>query len=107
MELCTLFGALAWSFDMSAPEGSTIPYYEVNPYVITMTKPFPVNITPRSEAKRQFIMDGCEDAGYTLKDKKEDKWDILHEADGKPWTWQGLAPHYEVPATTKVYPAGA
>ena len=107
MELCTLFGALAWSFDISAPEGATIPYYEVNPYVITMTKPFPVNITPRSEAKRQFIMDCCEDPGYTLKDKKENKWDIVHEKDGKPWTWDGLAPHYEVPATKKVYPPGA
>ena len=74
---------------------------------ITMTKPFPVNIKPRNEAKREFIMDCCEDPGYTLKDKKESKWDILHEKDDKPWTWDGLAPHYEAPATKKVYPPGA
>ncbi|RMX80617.1 hypothetical protein D0867_16369, partial [Hortaea werneckii] len=29
-ELCTLFGALAWSFDIKAKEGTTPPYYEVN-----------------------------------------------------------------------------
>ena len=58
MELCTLFGALAWSFDVSPVEGTTVPYYEVNPYVITMTKPFPVQITPRSEKKRAFTMTG-------------------------------------------------
>jgi hypothetical protein len=61
VELFTLFGALAWSFNIS-PKGD-IPRYEVNPYVITMTSPFPINITPRSEEKRKFIMSE-EDAGY-------------------------------------------
>ncbi|KAK4545499.1 hypothetical protein LTR36_002849 [Oleoguttula mirabilis] len=108
MELCTLFGALAWSFDIKPKEGlQPLPWYEVNPYVITMSKPFPVDITVRTEEKRQFIMEASPDAGYTLKDKAEDKWDIVHEADGKPWTWQGLAPYYEPPAVPKVYPAGA
>ncbi|KAI7555005.1 hypothetical protein KC317_g13125 [Hortaea werneckii] len=106
-ELCTLFGALAWSFDIKAKEGTTPPYYEVNPYVITMAKPFPVDITPRSEGKKRYILDGCEDAGYTLKDKKEDRWDLTHRADGKLWDWDGLAPAYEEPKVPKVYPAVA
>ena len=61
LELFTLFGALAWSFNIS-PKGD-LPRYEVNPYVITMTSPFPINITARSEEKKKFIM-AEKDAGY-------------------------------------------
>lgn len=108
VELCTLFGALAWSFNISPKlDVDQLPWYEVNPYVITMAKPFPVNIEVRSESKRRYIMEASPDAGYTLKEKKEDRWDQTHIENGKPWDWQGLAPHYEVPAVRKVYPAGA
>ena len=62
LELFTLFGALAWSFNIS-PKGE-VPRYEVNLYVITMTSPFPINIEPRSEEKRRAVLEGCDDAGY-------------------------------------------
>lgn len=107
MELCTLFGALAWAFDIKAPEGQkTLPWYEVNPYVITMPKPFPVDIKVRSEEKRRYILKESPDAGYYLKDEKETRWDLVHEKDGKPWTWEGLAEPWVEPAVPKVYPAG-
>lgn len=106
MELCTLFGALAWAFDIKPKNKDVpLPWYDVNPYVITMSQPFPVSITARSEEKRRFIMD-VEDGGFTLKDKKEGRWDIEHEKDGKLFTWQGLAPTYQVPAVPRVYPDG-
>ena len=71
LELFTLYGALASCFDIKAPEGTEhIPWYEVHPYVITMTKPFPMDIKPRSEAKAKLIMEMCpDDAGYTLMGK--------------------------------------
>nr|POF04147.1 cytochrome p450 monooxygenase psod [Quercus suber] len=106
VELCTLFGALAWAFDIKPKNKDVpLPWYDVNPYVITMSKPFPVSITARSEEKRRFIMD-VPDAGYMLKDNKEGKWDLTHEKDGGLWTWEGLAPTFEVPATPRVYPPG-
>jgi len=110
MELTTLFGALASVFDITAKEGQPLPWYEVNPYVITMTQPFPVNIKARSEAKRQFIIDGAPEPGYWLKEKESEKntrWDLVRPQDGSPWTWGGLAPPYHAPATPKVYPEGA
>lgn len=106
MELCTLFGALAWSFDITPREGNVpLPWYEVNKYVITMSKPFPVDIKVRSEEKRNFIM--TTEPGYTLKTKREGRWDVVHDPDVTPWTWEGLAPHYEAPAVPRVYPDGA
>lgn len=108
MELCTLLGALSWAFDITPKsKGQDIPYYEVNPYVITMGKPFPVDINVRSDAKRRYIQTLPLDAGYTLKDEKEGRWDQVHEKDGKIWTWEGLATPYETPAQPKIYPDGA
>ncbi|WPH03647.1 cytochrome p450 monooxygenase psod [Acrodontium crateriforme] len=109
MELCTLFGALAWAFNFTSKiPKEDLPWYEVNPYVITMSKPFPMDIQPRSEAKRRFIENECGDAGYVLKTKREGKWDIVHEAGEKePWTWDGLSVPYEKPAVKRVYPEGA
>ena len=109
MELFTLFGALAWSFDISPKDkNQPMPWYEVNPYVITMSKPFPINITARTEEKRRFILDGCPDPGHFLKEKPEHRWDlgVVHEDREQAWTWQGLSVPFEAPETPKVYPAG-
>lgn len=108
MELFTLLGAITWAFNISPKESrERVPYYEVNKYVITMSKSFPVEIVPRCEEKRQFIKDLDLDPGYTLKDQKQTKWDIVHEQDGGDWTWEGLAPRYKTPAIPKVYPESA
>lgn len=108
MELFTLFGALAWSFDIKSKlPKDQLPWYEVNPYVITMSKPFPLEIKARTEEKKRFILDGCPDPGYTLKDKPENRWDIVHQDSSEAWTWGGLSEPYEVPAVPKVYPEGA
>ena len=115
VELFTLFGALAWSFNIRKKEpDQVVPWYEVNPYVITMCKPFPLIIEARSEEKKRFILDGCPEPGYWLKSKSETRWDIQHEngekitygEDRKAWTWDGLSVPYEKPATPKVYPPG-
>lgn len=107
MELFTLYGALASVFDIKKPEGTDhVPWYEVHPYVITMCRPFPMDIKPRSEAKRQFILDGCPDPGYTLKEKKETRWDQTFIENGKPWSWQDLITPYEQPKVPRVYPDG-
>ena len=62
LELFTLFGALAWSFDIS-PKGE-VPRYEVNPYVITMASPFPIDIKARTPDKDKWIRTATDDAGY-------------------------------------------
>ena len=72
-----------------------------------MTKPFPVEIVPRSEEKKRFILDGCQDPGYTLTETKEDRWDLVHAPEGRLWDWEGLAPEYVEPKEKKVYPAVA
>lgn len=98
LELFTLFGALAAVYDIKKPEGTDhLPWYEVHPYVITMTLPFPVDIKPRSEKKRQWILDNCQDAGWTLKTKDQvtSRWDVLDkEKDGSPFSWQGVCVPY-------------
>jgi len=58
-ELYTLIGSLVWAFDITRKSGKEgydhpVPWYETNPYVITMAKPFPCDIVPRSEEKRRF-----------------------------------------------------
>lgn len=96
-ELYTLIGSLAWAFDIKRKEGrqgydSPVPWYETNPFVITMAKPFPLNITVRSEQKRRFILDGCPDGGFLVRDKGTetiDRWDVFR-GDGTPFNWQGL-----------------
>ncbi|KAJ8606892.1 hypothetical protein MRB53_040645 [Persea americana] len=106
MELITLFGALAWSFDIKPKNPENMPWYEVNPYVITMCKPFPIDIIPRTEAKRQWILDEVKDPGYWLTTDGKTKWDIVHDTKKEPWTWQGLAPAFVPSKEPKVYPAG-
>ena len=62
-ELYTLIGAIAWAFDVKRPEGlkgyqNPIPWYEMNPYSITMGRQFPVDIRPRNEGRARFIRAG-------------------------------------------------
>ncbi|KAK3722478.1 hypothetical protein LTR37_002470 [Vermiconidia calcicola] len=107
LELFTLFGALAWSFNIS-PKGA-VPRYEVNPYVITMPSPFPINLSARSEEKKKFILEGCDDAGYWLKDKDAPnltRWEkkLIHEDESAQYTWEGLTTPYQGHDQVKVYP---
>ena len=64
-ECYTTIGAIASCFDIKRKEGrrgyeNPVPWYETNPFVITMAKPFPCDITPRNEEKARFILNGCE-----------------------------------------------
>lgn len=101
-ELYTLFGALAWSFDIKRKEGragyeNPVPWYETNPFVITMLKPFPCDIKIRSEEKRRYILNGCADGGLLVKTELSEgprsRWDINRKSN-EPFIWSGLtAPH--------------
>ncbi|EGP87952.1 unnamed protein product [Zymoseptoria tritici ST99CH_1A5] len=96
-ELYTLIASLVWAFDIKRKEGragydNPVPWYETNPFVITMAKPFPCNITVRSEEKRRFIQNGCPDGGFLVRNPKEEdlnRWDVFR-GDGKPFEWAGL-----------------
>lgn len=62
-ELYTTIAALAWAFTIARPEGrrgydNPIPWYETNPFVITIPKPFVCDIKVRSEQKRRAILTG-------------------------------------------------
>jgi len=114
-ELVTLLGALLWSFTVKRKEGAEglanpVPWYETNPYVITMSKPFACDITVRSEEKRRYIMDGCPDAGYVVKkseDERKDQWDIVRpENEQVHYSWEGLTARFEKPDVMPTYPAG-
>ncbi|KAF2716666.1 putative P450 monooxygenase [Polychaeton citri CBS 116435] len=95
-ELHTLIGALVWAFDISRVEGrvghdNPVPWYETNPFVITMAKPFPCNITVRSEEKRRYIEGGCAEGGLLVKEtgSETNRWDVSR-AVGAPFVWSGL-----------------
>lgn len=114
-ELVTLLGALLSAFTISRREGAAghdfpVPWYETNPYVITMLKPFPCDIKVRSEAKRRWIMSESEDAGYTVKAseaERTDRWDIVRpEGEEKIYTWEGLTTPFKKPNKIPVYPPG-
>lgn len=87
-----------------------MPWYETNPYVITMSKPFNCEIKVRSEGKRKYIMDGCPDAGYVVKSneaERENQWDIVRpENEPVHYSWEGLTTRFETPAVMPTYPPG-
>lgn len=100
-ELVLLLGALLSSFTVSRKEGANgalhpVPWYETNPYVITMSAPFPCDIKVRSEEKRRRILQdpAAQDAGYTIREPEEgkkDKWDIVRPEDERQhYSWEGL-----------------
>jgi hypothetical protein len=114
-ELLTLIGALLWSFAIKRREGAEgndnpIPWYETNPYVITMSKPFSCDITVRSAEKRNYIMNECPDAGYVVKKNergRETQWDVVRPEDEQVhYSWEGLTARFEKPAIMPTYPAG-
>nr|OQO17441.1 hypothetical protein B0A51_16079 [Rachicladosporium sp. CCFEE 5018] len=118
-ELTTLLGALLWSFNIARHSGrrgdeNPIPWYEVNPFVITMMKPFDCSIQVRSEAKRAYILEQPEaqDAGYLIRSHDEpttSEWDMVRpesEALPKPYTWEGLTVPFGKPATMPTYAPG-
>lgn len=101
-ELYPLIGAIVWAFDIKRPEGlrgymNPIPWYEMNPYVITMAKNFPINLKIRSEEKARFIRAGCpEGPAWLVKERRDsiitspvDRWDV-HTTKGKKYDWEGL-----------------
>ena len=106
------------NFTISRKEGANgaqhpVPWYETNPYVITMSAPFPCDIKVRSEEKRRRILSDpvAQEAGYTIKDdvtEKTDRWDIIRpENEKEHYSWEGLTTAF-VPAEGEkmpVYPA--
>ncbi|KAF2485488.1 putative P450 monooxygenase [Neohortaea acidophila] len=90
VELYSLIGALVWAFDIKAKSESVSPP-EATPYIISMPRPFPCVITPRSERKRKVIEDGCKDMGVVVKEsgKSASRWDVCREENGE-FHWQGL-----------------
>ena len=104
VELYTLVGALAWAFDIKRPEGlrgyqNPVPWYEMNPFAITVARHFQVDISPRSEFRAQFIRAGCPDAPVRLIKERQDsmvvesptatRWDV-HVKKGSVYDWGGL-----------------
>lgn len=102
-ELYTLIGALAWGFNIKRPEGlkgyqNPLPWYEMNPYVITMAHHFPIDIKPRSEERALFIRAGCpENPERLIKERRDStiesptatRWDV-YASKGKTYDWGGL-----------------
>jgi hypothetical protein len=88
-ELLTLIGALLWSFTVKRRESagcndSLIPWYETNPYVITVSKLSSCRNTMRSEEKRNYIMNEYLDLGYVVKKdqgERQTQWNIVRPED--------------------------
>ena len=104
-ELYTLVGAIVWAFDINRPEGlkgyeNPVPWYEMNPYVITMAHHFPIDIRPRSEDKARFIRAGCPEGPRRLvkersdsitADSPRDRWTVYADEKGvQSFSWSGL-----------------
>jgi len=117
-ELVLLLSALLSSFTVSRKEGAAgalnpVPWYETNPYVITMSAPFPCDVRVRSEEKRRRILAdvGEADAGYTIRETSEGKrgrWDIVRpENEREHYSWEGLTTAFSLRDGGKmpVYPA--
>lgn len=117
-ELVLLLSALLSSFTVSRKEGANgalhpVPWYETNPYVITMSAPFPCDIKVRSEEKRRRILSDpdARDAGYVIRETEEgkkDRWDIVRpEGEKEHYSWEGLTTAFSVKEGGKmpVYPA--
>lgn len=120
IELYTTIGAIAWGFDIKRKEGrqgyeNPVPWYQTNPYVITMASQFPCNVTPRSAEKAKYIAGGCEDSSLLVKgigEKSEGllaKWDVFRpdESSGVTFDWHGLttpAPNHN--HGPRAYPVG-
>lgn len=119
-ELYTTIGSIAWGFNIKRKEGklgyeNPVPWYQTNPYVITMASQFPADVTPRSVEKARFIASNCEDPSLLVKgsgQKSEGqfaRWDVWRpdEDTGMTFDWEGLtepAPgHNKGPRT---YPVG-
>jgi len=99
-ELYTTIGSIAWAFTITRKEGragydNPVPWYETNPYVITMASQFPCNVTPRSAEKVRYILSRCEDASLLVKAKGESsegqfaKWDV-HRPEDRTFDWEGM-----------------
>jgi hypothetical protein len=90
-ELYTLIGSLTWAFNISRPEGlkgyeNPIPWYEMNPYSITMPRHFPVVVKVRSEEKAKFIRMGCpDDMSPLVKERWTDGLTVGKDGGGDRW----------------------
>ncbi|TKA37113.1 hypothetical protein B0A54_11974 [Friedmanniomyces endolithicus] len=119
-ELYTTIGSIAWGFNIKRKEGKAgyenpVPWYQTNPYVITMASQFPADVTPRSADKARIIRQLTEDPSLTVKgvgEKSEGqfgRWDVYRpeEGSGKTFDWEGLtalAPDHD--KGPRRYPAG-
>lgn len=119
-ELYTTIGSIAWGFNIKRKEGKAgyenpVPWYQTNPYVITMMSQFPCEVTVRSKEKAQIIMAQSEDPNLLVKapgEKSEGlfaKWDVWRpdESTGITFDWEGLtkpAPNHN--RGPRTYPEG-
>ncbi|KAK3614603.1 hypothetical protein LTR56_027144 [Elasticomyces elasticus] len=118
-ELYTTIGSIAWGFHIRRKEGKAgyenpVPWYETNPYVITIASQFPADVTPRSEEKAR-IQQLTEDPSLTVKatgEKSEGqfgRWDVYRpdEDSGLTFDWEGMtqqAPNHN--KGLRAYPVG-
>ncbi|KAK1087568.1 hypothetical protein LTR48_002468 [Friedmanniomyces endolithicus] len=102
-ELYTTIGSIAWGFNIKRKEGKAgyenpVPWYQTNPYVITMASQFPADVTPRSAEKARIIRQLTEDPSLTVRavgEKSEGqfgRWDVFRpeEGSGRTFDWEGL-----------------
>ncbi|KAI7549302.1 cytochrome P450 [Hortaea werneckii] len=119
-ELYTTIGSIAWGFNIKRKEGRAgynhpVPWYQTNPYVITMASQFPCDVIPRSPEKAKYITNYCEDPSLLVKSTGQRsegslaKWDVYRpdEDSGLTFDWEGLtqpAPNHD--KGPRVYPRG-
>ncbi|KAK0897082.1 hypothetical protein LTR91_010848 [Friedmanniomyces endolithicus] len=102
-ELYTTIGSIAWGFNIKRKEGKAgyenpVPWYQTNPYVITMASQFPADVTPRTAEKARIIRQLTEDPSLTVRavgEKSEGqfgRWDVFRpeEGSGRTFDWEGL-----------------
>ncbi|KAI6894767.1 hypothetical protein KC334_g11953 [Hortaea werneckii] len=116
----TTIGSIAWGFNIKRKEGRAgynhpVPWYQTNPYVITIASQFPCDVTPRSSEKAKYITNYCEDPSLLVKSTGQRsegslaKWDVYRpdEDSGLTFDWEGLtqpAPNHD--KGPRVYPRG-
>ncbi|KAF2857721.1 putative P450 monooxygenase [Piedraia hortae CBS 480.64] len=117
-ELYTAIGSLAWAFNIRRKEGyegykNPVPWYQTNPWVITMLSQFECDFIPRSKEREMQIRAMAETDEMLVKIPGQQsegqfaKWDIYRPEDTTvPFDWKGLTAPAPLDQRNRKYPAG-